>query len=181
MVVEWESAMTEIRWFGLSRVQDWGWKTLIWVMGLWLFWMPLGVAIAAPDPYVSQYLKVPPGAVATLAIDSQTQREVFYAELLQGKKLFEQNCLACHVGGATLSNPAVSLALADLQAATPPRTTVAALVAYMRHPLTYDGQEESFDCREISPSWLSDAELEAIAGFVLRAAQVAPGWGSDRF
>jgi photosystem II cytochrome c550 len=135
---------------------------------LWIMWLPLP-AIAALDPYVAQYLKVTETTPATLPLDaSGARREFTYAELVQGKKQFEQTCLACHVGGATLANPAVSLSLANLQAAT-------------RHPLTYDGQDESFDCREISPNWLSDAELEAIAGFVLRAAQVAPGWGTSQF
>jgi photosystem II cytochrome c550 len=148
---------------------------------LWIMWLPLP-AIAALDPYVAQYLKVTETTPATLPLDaSGARREFTYAELVQGKKQFEQTCLACHVGGATLANPAVSLSLANLQAATPPRDTIAALVTYMRHPLTYDGQDESFDCREISPNWLSDAELEAIAGFVLRAAQVAPGWGTSQF
>ncbi|MGI0490605.1 photosystem II cytochrome PsbV2 [Alkalinema pantanalense CENA528] len=143
--------------------------------GIVLFATP---AQAALDPYVAQYLKVLPSGAASLPIDSTgATREVTYSELLQGKTLFSQNCQSCHVGGSTLANPVVSLALPALQAATPPRDTVNALVTYMRHPLAYDGSDENFFCREVGENWLSQAEVESIAAFILRAAEVAPGWG----
>ncbi|MBD2325595.1 photosystem II cytochrome PsbV2 [Alkalinema sp. FACHB-956] len=135
-------------------------------------------AQAALDPYVTQYLKVLPSEAASLPIDrTGATREVGYQELLQGKTLFSQTCQSCHVGGSTLANPTVSLALPALQAATPPRDTLNALVTYMRHPLAYDGSDDNLYCREVSESWLSPAEVESIAAFILRAAEVAPGWG----
>jgi len=51
----------------------------------------------------------------------------------------------------------------------------------MRHPVSYDGEDDNYGCREIPETWLAQPEVEAIAGFVLRAAEVAPGWGSDHF
>jgi photosystem II cytochrome c550 len=134
----------------------------------------------AADSYISRYLQVKDAV--PLELDSQGKTRPFTAEeLAAGKKLFEQNCLNCHVGGATLPDPSISLSLKALQAATPPRDTIEQLVAYMRHPMTHDGSEETFWCREVPESWLSQAEVESMAGFILRAAQKAPGWGTDQF
>jgi photosystem II cytochrome c550 len=139
-------------------------------------------ALAAPDPYVAQFLKVLPGATATVALDSAGQTKTFdYDQLLVGKELFGQNCLSCHVGGTSLGNPEVSLSMANLQAATPPRDTLDALVSYIRHPMAYDGSDENFACREVSPDWIPQAQVEQIAAFILRAAEKAPGWGSSKF
>ena len=153
---------------------------LILLSGLLLVWeLP---AIAAPDPYIAQYLRVLPDQSAPLPLDSQgNTRDFTYDALLAGKGLFEQNCLSCHVGGSTLASPTVSLSLANLQGATPPRDTILALVNYMRHPLAYDGSDENYACREVPESWLSQEQVETMAAFVLRAAQTAKGWGTSRF
>jgi photosystem II cytochrome c550 len=153
---------------------------MVLVSWLLLSWTP--PAIAAPDPYIAQYLRVLPDQSAPLVLDSQgNTRDFTYNELLAGKGLFEQNCLSCHVGGSTLVSPTVSLSLAALKGATPPRDTIQALVEYMRHPLAYDGSDENYSCREVPESWLSQEEVETIAAFVLRAAQTAKGWGTSRF
>jgi photosystem II cytochrome c550 len=132
------------------------------------------------DPYVLRYLKA--SEPVSLPLDGQGQFRAFTsADLSMGKRLFEENCKNCHVGGATLPNPLVSLSLEDLKGATPPRNTIQGLVAYQREPLTYDGQDFGFGCREVAESWISTEELEMLAAFVLRAAEVAPGWGIDRF
>ena len=113
---------------------------------------------------------------------SGTTQNFDYAALVQGKELFSQNCQTCHVGGATLTRPELPLSLIALQGATPSRDTIDALVKYMRYPLGYDGEDDNYSCREIKQSWLSDPEVEAIAAFVLRAAEKAAGWGtSDLF
>ena len=78
-------------------------------------------------------------------------------------------------------NPEVSLSLENLKAATPPRDTLDALVSYIRHPLSYDGSDENFACREVSPNWIPQAQVEQMAAFILRAAEKAPGWGSSKF
>src|SRR4028118_526993 len=64
-------------------------------------------AHAAVDNYVKRYLQaVEP---VSLDVDSQGQTALFTAEdLSAGKELFETHCLNCHVGGATLPDPAVS-------------------------------------------------------------------------
>ena len=140
-------------------------------------------ADALPDPYIAQYLKVQPDEVAVMAKnDSGITQNFDYATLVKGKELFSQNCQSCHVGGATLTRPELPLSLIALQGATPPRTTIDALVAYMRYPLGYNGEDDNYSCREIKKTWLNDSEVEAIAGFVLRAAEKAAGWGtSDLF
>jgi photosystem II cytochrome c550 len=166
---------------------NWG---LFWggCLGIWLSWsggaMPFGrlEAIASPDPYITQFMKVFPSKPATMNLDGAGQTKVFsYADMVEGKEIFAQNCLSCHVGGTTLSSPDVSLALKDLQGATPPRDTVNALMAYMRHPLAYDGSDENYACREITPDWVPDAQVEKMAAFILRAAETAKGWGTSRF
>jgi photosystem II cytochrome c550 len=139
-------------------------------------------AIAAVDPYVTQYLQVFRDRPATLTMDKAGTTKVFnYDEILAGKELFGQNCLSCHVGGTTLSSPSVSLTLENLKGATPPRDTVNALMAYMRHPLAYDGSEENYSCREVSADWLNDDQVEKVGAFLLRAAEYAKGWGTAKF
>ncbi len=51
----------------------------------------------------------------------------------------------------------------------------------MRQPMTYDGSEETFWCREITPNILSQQQIKSLAAFVLTAAKKAPGWGTDTF
>lgn len=158
-------------------------RTLL-ILGVTVLTMTIASpAVALPDPYIAQYLKVQPDEIAVMAKnDSGTTQNFDYESLVKGKELFGQNCQSCHVGGATLSRPELPLSLTALQGATPPRTTIDALVNYMRYPLGYDGEDDNYGCREIKQTWLSDPEVEAIAGFVLRAAEKAAGWGtSDLF
>ncbi len=155
-------------WVGLvlALLINLGWQNPAWAAGI--------------DGYVSQYLKA--SQPVSLAADEQgATREFTPSELTIGKRLFEENCKNCHVGGATLPNPLVSLSLKDLQGAQPPRDNIASLVAFQRLPMTYDGSEESYWCREVPENWLTTAELEQLAAFVLRAAAVAPGWGTETF
>ena len=141
---------------------------------------PQPVLAAATDSYVTRYLKV--SEPVALDLDAQGQTRLFSAEdFSAGKRLFEQNCLNCHVGGATLPDPTISLSLTALKGATPPRDDINSLVAYLRSPMTYDGSEDSFWCRQVPESWMGQGEIENLAAFVLRAAQKAPGWGVDNF
>ncbi|MCS7226740.1 MAG: photosystem II cytochrome PsbV2 [Gloeomargarita sp. SKYB31] len=158
---------------------------LLILSALWLGWAvwlwTVSPAWAARiDSYVRRYLQVE--APVALKADASGTLQTFTAEDLSvGKRLFESNCINCHVGGATLPNPRVSLSLADLQGATPPRDNIAALMAFSRAPRSYDGREENYTCRILPPETVSDQELAQLAAFVLRAAQVAPGWGSKDF
>jgi photosystem II cytochrome c550 len=141
-----------------------------------------GSAMAAPDPYITQFMQVFPSKPATMTLDQAGATKVFsYEDMIVGKEIFAQNCLSCHVGGTTLSSPSVSLALKDLQGATPPRDTVNALTTYIRHPLAYDGSDENYTCREVSADWIPDEQVEKVAAFILRAAEKAKGWGTTRF
>ncbi|MBE9010208.1 photosystem II cytochrome PsbV2 [Pseudanabaenaceae cyanobacterium LEGE 13415] len=136
-------------------------------------------AYARVDPYIRQYLQV--SEPVPIAINDRGETRLFsYDNLVEGKKLFELHCASCHVGGATLPNPPVSLSLEALKQATPPRDTVEQLIAFMRHPMSYDGSEDSLLCREVPESWLAQSEVENLAGFILRAAEKAKGWGSTK-
>ena len=135
-------------------------------------------AIAKLDNYVVNYLKVRE-SVELPADRSGAMATITAEQLSKGKRLFESNCLNCHVGGATLPNPTVALSLKDLAGATPRRDNLAALVAFQREPMTFDGLEESIECRQVPESWMDDEELTNLAAFVLKSAQSAPGWGSN--
>lgn len=132
------------------------------------------------DLYLRRYLQVT--EPVAMEMNDQGETRLFSPESLhEGKELFKEHCLNCHVGGATLPYPAVSLSLEDLSGATPPRDTIEGLVAYMRTPMSYDGTEEIYWCREVPESWLGTEQVENMAAFILRAAQKAPGWGTEEF
>ncbi|MFW6358158.1 MAG: photosystem II cytochrome PsbV2 [Chroococcales cyanobacterium] len=133
----------------------------------------------AVDTYVKRYLASEP---LELKADEQGNTQTFTPDdLSQGKELFELHCLNCHVGGATLPDPLISLSLEDLQGATPPRDNIHALVAFMREPMNYDGTDYSLWCRQVSEKWMNEKQVKNLAGFVLRAAEAAPGWGTETF
>ncbi|MGK7908403.1 MAG: photosystem II cytochrome PsbV2 [Synechococcus sp.] len=135
-------------------------------------------AIAKLDNYVVNYLKVRESV--ELPADASGATAVVTAEQLSdGKRLFESNCINCHVGGATLPNPTVALSLSDLAGATPSRDNLAALIEFQREPMTYDGMEYSVECRQVPEGWMDDDTLRNLAAFVLKSAQSAPGWGSN--
>ncbi len=135
---------------------------------------------AVSDPYLTRYLHVT--EPIALQLNEQGESRSFSPEdLSRGKQLFETNCMNCHVGGATLPDPQVSLSLTKLKGANPPRDNINNLVAYFRQPMTYDGSEESYWCRQVPESWMSQDQVESLAAFVLTAAQKAPGWGTETF
>jgi len=132
------------------------------------------------DSYVARYLKAT--EPVPLEIDQQGRTRLFSPDnLSDGKRLFEDSCKNCHVGGATLPDPLTSLSLADLKGANPARDNINSLVAFLRKPMTYDGSEETFWCRQVPESWMSQPQVENLAAFILRAAQQAPGWGTETF
>lgn len=147
----------------------------------WLLLSAAQPVLAADlDPYVVRYLQTK--EPVELELNGQGETRSFSVEdLSAGKRLFENNCLNCHVGGATLPDPIVSLSLTKLKGATPPRDNVSSLVAFFREPRSYDGSEESFWCRQVPETWMPQQQVENLAAFVLRAAQKAPGWGVDTF
>ncbi len=133
---------------------------------------------ANSDRYLVRFLHVT--APVDLALNENGETRSYSPEALtRGKELFENSCLNCHVGGATLPDPQVSLSLPKLKGATPPRDNINSLVAYLRKPMVYDGSSETFWCRQVPESWMNQDQIESLAAFVLTAAQKAPGWGTD--
>lgn len=132
------------------------------------------------DPYLRKYLHVT--EPVSVELDGQgATRQVSPEDLTRGKELFANNCLNCHVGGATLPDPQVSLALTKLKGANPPRDNINSLVTFLRQPMTYDGSQETYWCRQVPESWMPQEEVESLAAFVITAAQKAPGWGAEVF
>ena len=148
-------------------------------IALWLS-LTTPAQAASIDPFIRRYFDA--AEPVALPANAAGETQLFSAEdFAAGKEFFSSTCINCHVGGATLPNPTESLALDVLKGATPSRDNIQAIVAFMRQPMTYDGQEVSFWCREVPATWLSDAEAETVAAFVLRAAEKAPGWGTSEF
>lgn len=132
------------------------------------------------DPYIGRYLHIT--EPIALDMDGKGNTRLFSPlELSAGKQLFENNCINCHVGGATLPDPQVSLSLQTLKGANPSRDRINALVTFMRQPMTYDGSQETYWCRQLTPNFLSQEQVESLAAFVLTAAHKAPGWGTENF
>jgi photosystem II cytochrome c550 len=130
---------------------------------------------AQEDRYVTQYLKVA-GRVA-LPLDSSGKLASFTTrDLNEGKVLFENNCKNCHLAGNNIPG-GPNLALNTLKGATPPRDNLTALVQFSRKPVTYQGTKPTI-CRDIPKSYLSDLQLKKLYAFVLRASDLAPGWGT---
>ncbi len=142
--------------------------------------LPVPAHAGAIDPFVLRFLDAK--APVPLVLDESGQTRSFSgADLSVGKRLFEENCKNCHVGGTTLPNPTVPLSLEALQQAVPPRDTINRLVTFLRQPMSYDGTEETDLCRQVPETWMPEADVEKLAAFVLRSAQKAPGWGSTSF
>ncbi|TVR13387.1 MAG: photosystem II cytochrome PsbV2 [Phormidium sp. GEM2.Bin31] len=126
---------------------------------------------------VARYLT--PDGPAQVKLDAQGNQASYSGEALtRGRDIFMENCAYCHANGLTLPLPQVSLTLEDLAAATPPRDNINSFVTYLREPMTYDGSEPSYWCREVPESWLARPELEELAAFTLSAAEKVPGWGT---
>jgi photosystem II cytochrome c550 len=150
------------------------------VVGIVALLLPNPPAYAAIDPYVVRYLHVTE-PIALEADGKGETRSFSPEEISQGKQLFSGSCLGCHVGGSTLPDPLVSLSLEKLKGANPSRDNINSLVAYLRQPMSYDGTEETYSCRQVPESWMSQEQVENLAAFILTAAQKAPGWGSETF
>ncbi|MCY7335978.1 MAG: cytochrome c-550 [Chamaesiphon sp.] len=107
----------------------------------------------------------------------------------QGRKLFASTCAQCHAGGITKTDFNVSLGPVDLSGATPARDNVVALIDYMHHPTTYDGETEiaelhpSMDSADIFTEMknLSEDDLYNIAGHILMQPKImGEQWGGGK-
>ena len=76
----------------------------------------------------------------TVTLDSKGNNVVITPEQVKrGKRLFNNACGTCHVGGLTKTNPNVGLDTESLSLATPARDNITSLVGYFKDPMTYDG------------------------------------------
>jgi photosystem II cytochrome c550 len=110
-------------------------------------------------------------------------------QVKRGKRLFNNACAVCHVGGLTKTNPNVGLDTESLSLATPPRDNVVNLVSYFKDPMTYDGLDPisevhpSIKSADIFPKMraLTDEDLFAIAGHILLQPKVVnEKWGGGK-
>ena len=129
-------------------------------------------------------------ATRTVVADSSGKTVVLTPEQVKrGKRLFNATCGACHLGGITKTNPNVGLDPEALSLATPRRDNIAALVDYMKNPVTYDGLESiaevhpSIKSADIYPRMRSvtDEDLTAMAGHILLQPKVVTEkWGGGK-
>lgn len=110
-------------------------------------------------------------------------------EFLRGRKLFNNTCASCHVGGITKTNPNVGLDTESLEGAFPPRDNLVALVDYLHNPTTYDGLVEiselhpSTKSTDIFPKMrnLTEDDLEAISAHILVMPKImGEKWGAGK-
>ena len=129
-------------------------------------------------------------ATRTVAKDNSGQTITLTTEQVKrGKRLFNQTCGACHLGGITKTNPNVGLDPEALSLATPRRDSVDSLIDFMKNPTSYDGLESiaethpSIKSADVYPRMRSvtNEDLEAIAGHImLQPKIVAEKWGGGK-
>ena len=126
----------------------------------------------------------------TVTLDAKGNTVILTPEQVKrGKRLFNNACGTCHVGGLTKTNPNVGLDTESLSLATPPRDNITNLVGYMKDPMTYDGLDSisevhpSIKSADIFPKMrsLTDEDLFAIAGHILLQPKVVnEKWGGGK-
>jgi photosystem II cytochrome c550 len=126
----------------------------------------------------------------TVTLDGKGNSVVLTPEQVKrGKRLFNNACGTCHVGGLTKTNPNVGTDTESLSLATPPRDNVSSLVSYFKDPMTYDGIDSiseihpSIRSADIFPKMrsLTDEDLFAIAGHILLQPKVVnEKWGGGK-
>jgi len=126
----------------------------------------------------------------TVPLDSKGNSVVLTPEQVKrGKRLFNNACGICHVGGLTKTNPNVGLDTESLSLATPVRDNVTNLVAYFKEPMSYDGLDSiseihpSIKSADIFPKMrsLTDEDLFAVAGHILLQPKIVnEKWGGGK-
>ena len=126
----------------------------------------------------------------TVTLDAKGNNVVLTPEQVKrGKRLFNNACAICHVGGLTKTNPNVGLDIESLSLATPPSDNISSLVAYIKDPVTYDGTDSiseihpSIKSADIFPKMrsLTDEDLFAISGHILLQPKVVnEKWGGGK-
>jgi photosystem II cytochrome c550 len=126
----------------------------------------------------------------TVPLDGKGNSVVMTPEQVKrGKRLFNNACGICHVGGLTKTNPNVGLDTESLSLATPARDNITSLVGYFKDPMSYDGLDSiaelhpSIKSADIFPKMrsLTDEDLFAIAGHILLQPKVVnEKWGGGK-
>jgi len=126
----------------------------------------------------------------TVPLDTKGNTVVLTPEQVKrGKRLFNNACGTCHVGGLTKTNPNVGLDTESLSLATPARDNIANLVVYLKEPMTYDGLDSiseihpSIKSADIFPKMrsLTDEDIFAISGHILLSPKVVnEKWGGGK-
>jgi len=126
----------------------------------------------------------------TVTLDANGRSVIMTPEQVKrGKRLFNNACAICHVGGLTKTNPNVGLDIEALSLATPARDSIAGLVSYMKDPMSYDGIDSiselhpSIKSADIFPKMrsLTDEDLFAISGHILIQPKVVnEKWGGGK-
>lgn len=126
----------------------------------------------------------------TIQADATGTQVTFSNErVAKGERIFTDTCASCHNGGRTKTNPNVTLSGDSLAGAEPPRNSVAGIVDYLKHPTSYDGENDLYELHpntarpEIYASMrnLSDEDLENVSAFILSQQKVRGFlWGSGK-
>ena len=126
----------------------------------------------------------------TVPLDAKGNSVVLTPEQVKrGKRLFNNACAICHVGGLTKTNPNVGLDIESLSLATPARDSISGLVAFVKDPMSYDGLDSisevhpSIKSADIFPKMrsLTDEDLFAISGHILLQPKVVnEKWGGGK-
>ncbi len=106
-------------------------------------------------------------------------------QVTEGQRIFNASCTKCHLQGKTKTNNNVSLSVDDLAGAEPPRDNLLALVDYLQHPTSYDGED---DLSELHPNVsrpdlypeirnLTEDDVFNVAGYMLVAPKLDERWG----
>jgi photosystem II cytochrome c550 len=128
--------------------------------------------------------------VRTVPLNGQGEQVTLsLKQVSEGKRLFNYACAQCHAGGVTKTDFNIGLSPDDLAGATPSRDNIAALVDYMHHPTTYDGETpiselhpstESSDIYTVMRN-LTEDDLYAIAGHILLQPKIlGEQWGGGK-
>ncbi len=127
-------------------------------------------------------------ALRTVSYDRSTEKVYTRAELNEGRRLFNRTCGQCHLAGQTYTNPDVSLSLAALTYATPPRDTVVSIIDYLNEPTSYDGFDSLLEYHPNTQltsefpkmKFIDNRDMELMAAHILNQARVIPGWGGSK-
>jgi photosystem II cytochrome c550 len=125
-------------------------------------------------------------ATRTVTLNEEGETVVLSSqEITKGERIFNDACTQCHLQGKTKTNNNVSLGLKDLSKAVPRRDNVAALVEYLKQPMSYDG-EYSLELEHPNVTrpdvWpelknLNEKDIFNVAGYMLVAPKLDDRWG----